>query len=279
MPIVDLSLDGKVAVITGGSKGIGRAIALTLAEHGADVAIVARGLDALKKTQKEIEATGRRGLAIQADVGVDEALERICRETCDQLGGVDILVNNAATGSGPALSEVGPEDFQEVMKINVWTPLRLSQLCRESMIERGGGVIINISSNEGVTPSVGTGLYAASKAALNNMSQVLAKEWVRHGIRVSGIAPGLIRTEMAQPIVTAVESSGHYLSPQGRIGEPEEIAGLALYLASPAGSYATGETFVVDGGQLNGLAGSLFHQMLQPLFDPSQGGRVWVSPK
>jgi dehydrogenase/reductase SDR family protein 4 len=146
------------------------------------------------------------------------------------------------------------------------------------MIERGGGVIINISSNEGVRPSVGVGVYAVSKAALMNMSQILAKEWAPHGIRVSCIAPGLIRTEMAQPIVTATESSGHYLSPQGRIGEPEEIAGLALYLASPAGSYAIGETFVVDGGQLNGLAGSLFHQILQPLFDPSQGGRVWVSP-
>ena len=255
MPIVDLSLDGKVAVITGGSKGIGRAIALTFAEHGADVAIVARGLDALKKTQKEIEATGRRGVAIQADVGVDEALEQIYRDTCDQLGGVDILVNNAATGGMPALSETGPDDFLKVMKINVWTPLRLSQLCRETMIERGGGVIINVVSNEGVRPSIGIGLYAASKAALMNMSQLLAKEWVRHGIRVSCIAPGLIRTEMAQRLVTAAESSGRYPSPQRRIGEPEEIAGMALFLASPAGSYATGETYVVDGGEMASGAG------------------------
>ena len=120
--MVDFSLDGKVAVITGGSKGIGRAIALTFAEHGADVVIVARGTDDLKKTLEEIEATGRRGLAIQADVGVDEALERICRETCDQLGGVDILVNNAATAGGSALSESGPEEFLKAMKINAWAP-------------------------------------------------------------------------------------------------------------------------------------------------------------
>ena len=250
MPVVDLSLEGKVAVITGGSKGIGRAIALTFAEHGADVAIVARGIDALVKTQKEIEATGRRGVAIQADVSTDEALDRIRQETCNRLGGVDILVNNAAIGGMPALSETGQEDFLRVMKTNVWTPLRLSQLCRESMIERGGGVIINVVSNEGVRPSVGIGIYAASKAALMNMSQLLAKEWARHSIRVSCIAPGLIRTELAQRLVTAVESSGNYPSVQGRIGEPEEIAGMALFLASPAWSYATGETYVVDGGEI-----------------------------
>ena len=255
MPVVDLSLDGKTAVITGGSKGIGRAIALAFAEHGADVAIVARSMDALAKTQKEIAATGRKGVAIQADVGEDEALERIYRETRDQLGGVDILVNNAAVGGMPALSETGQEDFLKVMKVNVWTPLRLSQLCRESMIERGGGVIINVVSNEGVRPSIGIGIYAASKAALMNMSQLLAKEWVGHGIRVSCIAPGLIRTELAQRLVTAVEASGNYPSPQRRIGEPEEIAGMALFLASPAGSYATGETYVVDGGEMASGAG------------------------
>ena len=194
---VDLSLNGKVAIITGGSKGIGRAIALTFAEQGADVAIVARGIDALTETQKEIDETGRRGVAIQADVGVNGSLEKICRETRDRLGGVDILVNNAGAGGMPALSETGHEDFLKVMEINVWTPLRLSQLCRESMIDRGGGVIINVVSNEGIRPSVGIGLYAASKAALINMSQLLAKEWARHRIRVSCIAPGLIRTEMA----------------------------------------------------------------------------------
>ena len=255
MPVVDLSLNGKVAIVTGGSKGIGRAIALTFAENGADVAIVARGIDALTKAQKEIEATGRKALAIQADVGADEELEKICRETCDRLGGVDILVNNVGAGGMPALSETGHEDFLRVMKINVWAPLRLFQLCREPMIERGGGVIINVVSNEGIRPSIGIGLYAASKAALINMSQLLAKEWARHGIRVSCIAPGLIRTELAQRLVTAVESSGHYPAAQGRIGEPEEIAGMALLLASPAGSYMTGETYVVDGGEMASGAG------------------------
>ncbi len=255
MPVVDLSLEGKVALITGGSKGIGRAIALAFAEHGADVAISARGAEALEDTRKEVEATGRKGIAIQTDVSKDEDLERMYKETTAQLGGVDILINNAAMGGMPSLVETTHENFHAVMQLNVWAPLRLSQLCRHSMSERGGGVIINIVSNEGVRPSIGIGVYAASKAALMNLSQLMAKEWVRDKIRVTCIAPGLIRTKLAQRLVDAVEASGHYPSPQGRIGNPEEIAGMALFLASPSGSYATGETYVVDGGEMASGAG------------------------
>ena len=255
MPVVDLSLEGKVAIITGGSKGIGRAIALAFAEHGADVAIAARGTEALERTRKEIETTGRKALAVQTDVGIDEDVQRLYRETISRFGGVDILVNNAAVGGMPSMGETTREQLLKVMSVNVWTPLHLSQLCRESMIQRGGGVIINIVSNEGIRPSTGIGVYAPSKAALINMSQLVAKEWVGDGIRVCCIAPGLIRTELAQRLVKAVESSGNYPSPQGRIGDPREIAGMALLLASPAGSYATGETYVVDGGELASGAG------------------------
>lgn len=257
MPVVDLSLEGKVAIVTGGSKGIGRAIALAFAENGADVVIAARGTEALNKTKTEIEATGRRALAVTADIGEDKDVERLYRETVTRLGGVDILVNNAATGGLPGLSETTLDQFTHVMKLNVWAPLSLSQRCRESMVQRGGGVIINIISNEGIRPSLGIGLYAASKAALMNMSQLMAKEWVQDGIRVTCIAPGLIRTELAQRLVRAVESSGHYPSPQGRIGEAHEIAGMALFLASTAGSYATGETYVIDGGELASGAGDM----------------------
>ncbi|MFQ5872727.1 MAG: SDR family NAD(P)-dependent oxidoreductase [Dehalococcoidia bacterium] len=257
MPVVDLSLEGKVAIVTGGSKGIGRAIALAFAEHGADVAIAARGAEALDRTRGEIAATGRRALAVQADMEDDEDVENLYRETVAQLGGVDILVNNAAVGGFPSLHETTQGQFFKVMKVNVWTPLNLSRLCRESMIERGGGVIINIVSNEGLRPSIGIGVYAPSKAALINMAQLMAKEWVRDGIRATCIAPGLIRTELAQRLVDAVESSGHYPSPQGRIGEAHEIAGMALLLASPAGSYTTGETYVVDGGEICSGAGDM----------------------
>ena len=138
MPVVDLSLEGKVALITGGSKGIGRAIALAFAEHGADVAISARGAEALEDTRKEVEATGRKGIAIQADASKDEDLERMYKEATAQLGGVDILINNAAMGGMPSLEKTTHEDFQAVMQLNVWAPLRLSQLCRQSMSERGG---------------------------------------------------------------------------------------------------------------------------------------------
>ena len=157
MPVVDRSLEGKVAIVTGGSKGIGRAIALAFAEHGADLAIAARGTEALERTRQEIETTGRKALAVQTDVGIDEDVQRLYRETISRFGGVDILVNNAAVGGAPSMGETTREQLLKVMSLNVWTPLHLSQLCRESMIQRGGGVIINIVSNEGIRPSTGIG--------------------------------------------------------------------------------------------------------------------------
>ena len=191
MSSVDLSLEGKVALVTGGSKGIGRAIALTFAEHGADVAIAARGVEALDATREALLATGRRAIAVQCDVGNDDDLARTVRETEEQLGGVGILVNNAATGSQASLRRTTADDLLQVMRVNVWAPLRLSQLCHTGMVERGGGVIINVVSNEGVRPSVGIGVYAPSKAALINLSQLCAKHWAKDGIRVTSIAPGL----------------------------------------------------------------------------------------
>jgi NAD(P)-dependent dehydrogenase (short-subunit alcohol dehydrogenase family) len=257
MGSVDLSLEGKVALVTGGSKGIGRAIALAFAEHGADVAIAARGVEALDATREALLATGRRAIAVQCDVGNDDDLARTVRETEEQLGGVGILVNNAATGSQASLRRTTADELLQVMRVNVWAPLRLSQLCHPGMVERGGGVIINVVSNEGVRPSIGIGVYAPSKAALINLSQLCAKHWARDGIRVTSIAPGLIRTELAAGLVEAVESSGQYPNPQRRIGEPEEIAGLALLLASPAGTFATGANFIFDGGEVISGAGEV----------------------
>ena len=250
MSIVNLSLDGKIAIVTGGSKGIGRAIALAFAEHGADVAIAARGLEALTTTHEEIEATGRRCLVVQADMASDADLERLYGETIATFGGVDILVNNAAMGAPSSLSKTDADTLLQVMRVNVWAPFQLSKLCRTSMMERGGGVILNVVSNEALRPSIGIGVYAPSKAALMNLSVLCAKHWARDGIRVCSIAPGLIRTELARSLVEAVESSGQYPNPQKRIGEPEEIAGLALLLASPAGSFATGTNLVFDGGEI-----------------------------
>ena len=248
---VNFSVKDKVAIVTGGSKGIGRAIAITLAEHGADVAIAARGREALEKTRSEIEATGRRCIAFTADMADEKEWHRLVDETIVALGGVDILVNNAATASayGP-IAKTDSASWDLVMKLNLKAPFVLCSLCLPSMKARGGGSVIHITSNEAIRPSFGIGAYSVSKGALVTLAQVCAKEWARNKIRVNCIAPGLVRTEMAMGLVEMVEKSGRYPHPMHRVAEPEEIAAIALYLASGAGSYATGQTFVVDGGEL-----------------------------
>jgi len=257
MGIVDFSLDGKVAIVTGGSKGIGRAIALAFAEHGADLVLAARRPEALERAKEDVAATGRRVLTVQADMSISADCDRLYRATLEEFGGVDILVNNAAGVSLVTLAEETEEEFLRVMRTNVWSPLHLARLCRESMRQRGGGAVINITSNEGVRPSMGIGTYALSKSALINMAQLLGKEWAADKIRVTCIAPGLIRTDLAKDLVEAVETSGSPINPQKRVGEPNEIAGLALFLASPAGTFATSMTYVVDGGEVSAGPGDV----------------------
>jgi NAD(P)-dependent dehydrogenase (short-subunit alcohol dehydrogenase family) len=240
-----------VAIVTGGSKGIGRAIALTLAEHGAELAIAARGREALEKTKFEIEATGRRCIALSANMADEKEWQRLVDETIAAFGGVDIPVNNAAADSGYGpIAKTESSRWDLVMKFNLKAPFAPSSLCLSSMKRRGGGSVIHITSNEGLRPSFGLGVYSVSKGALATLAQACAKEWARDKIRVNCIAPGLVRTEMVAPLVEMAEKSGRYPNPLHRVAEPEEIAGLALYLASDAGSYATGQTFVVDGGEL-----------------------------
>ena len=251
MSTVNFSLEGKVALITGGSKGIGRSIALAFAEHGATLAIVARGREALEEARRAIEAVGGRCLALSADMAQEEEWSRIVSETVSTFGGVDVLVYGAATGVqyGPIV-ESSSEGWDLVMRVNLKGAFMVSKLCHPHMRERGGGAVIHITSNECVRPSFGLGAYSVSKGAMVTLTQVCAKEWAQDRIRVNCIAPGLVRTELAEPLVKMVEESGHYPNPLKRIGEPNEIAGIALYLASPAGAYATGQTFVVDGGEL-----------------------------
>ena len=257
MGIVDFSLEGKVAIVTGGSKGIGRAIALAFAEHGADLVLAARRPEALEKAKQDVAATGRRVLTVRADMSKSEDCDKLYQKTIEEFGGVDILVNNAAGVSPVTLAEENEKDFLRVMKTNVWSPLHLARLCRESMRKRGGGAVINITSNEGLRPSMGIGTYALSKAALINMAQLLGKEWASDKIRVTCIAPGLIRTELAKELVDAVETSGSPINPQKRVGEPNEIAGMAVFLASPAGAFATSMTYVVDGGEVSAGPGDV----------------------
>lgn len=256
------SLENKVAIVTGGSKGIGRAIAMMYAEYGSDVCISARGKEALEAARKDIEQQDRRVIAIPGDVMEDADLERIVQETIAELGGVDILVNNALYSGEGGISEIAKvtkQQYLDTMQGNAWAPLRLAQLCRPSMIERGGGVIINISSNAGIIGDPGLGPYAHSKAALINMTKQLAKEWSDDKIRVMGIAPGLIRTYLTSKkgsVIDLLEKNDmSALAIDGSVGEPEDIASVALLQASGAGRYCNGETFVVDGGEtIRGVA-------------------------
>jgi NAD(P)-dependent dehydrogenase (short-subunit alcohol dehydrogenase family) len=251
MPTVNFSVKDKVAIVTGGSKGIGRSIALAFAENGADIVIAARGREALEKARGEIQATGRRCIALSADMADEKEWKRIVDETVGAFGGVDIVVNNAAASPpfGP-IARTPSEDWDRVMKVNVKAPFALSSLCLPSMKERGGGSVINVTSNEAIRPSFGLGVYSVSKGAMVTLTQVCAKEWARVKVRVNCIAPGLVRTEMAAGLVEMFQKSGKYPNPMRRVAEPEEIAAIALYLASDAGSYATGQTFVIDGGEL-----------------------------
>ncbi len=245
------ALDGKVAIVTGGSKGIGKAIAHTLAEHGAQIALVARGRAALDAAKAEIEATGRRCLAVSADMADEKQWARIVEETIRTFHAVDILVNNAAAADrfGPIVETEGDE-WDHVMRVNLKAAFMMCKFCHPHMKSRGGGSIINMTSNEAMRPSAGLGAYSISKGAMVTLTQICAKEWGRDRIRVNCIAPGLIRTEMAGPLVKMVEKSGRYPNVLKMIGEPEDIAGMALFLASDAGRYATGQAFVIDGGEL-----------------------------
>jgi NAD(P)-dependent dehydrogenase (short-subunit alcohol dehydrogenase family) len=252
MPMQGFDLGGRVALVTGGSKGIGRAIAQAFVTAGGSVAIAARDADQVRTTSDELGAGKGRVLAIVGDVAEDGDLERMVAETTAHFGGIDILVNNAATGDRRerALVDYTRGGVDRVLKVNVWAPIRLMQLCRPIMARRGGGVIVNIASNAGNQAAAGLGIYSPSKAAVMNLSDTIGAELASDGIRCVSVSPGIIRTELASRIVKAVEDGGLTPNPLGRVGEPEEVAALVLYLASPAGSFATATNYVIDGGEL-----------------------------
>ncbi|MCP4752782.1 MAG: SDR family oxidoreductase [Proteobacteria bacterium] len=247
MSHVSFSLEGKTALVTGGSKGIGRAIALAYAEAGADVAIIARGVEQLEATKSEIVESGRRCLAVPADMSSDAEIKWLHETVTAELGQVDILVNNAGFGYFVSLADITYEQFDEVIKLNAWAGLRLSQLCYPGMKEKGGGVIVNIASTGGIKPDIFVGAYSASKSALIMLTKQMACEWGGDGIRCVAICPGLVRTEMAADLVKHRETHG-FQNLVGRVGEPEEVAGMALLLASPAGAYCQGAVYLMDGG-------------------------------
>jgi dehydrogenase/reductase SDR family member 4 len=247
-----ISLSGKVAIVTGGGRGIGKAIARRLAEAGAGVAIASRKLENLERAAAEFAALPGKALPVACHVGRVDQLENLVRETEAKLGPVDIVVNNSATNvfQGPAL-EVTDEMLDKMVEINVKAALRLVRLTVPGMMARGhGGSIINIASIAGLRPQVGSLLYSFTKAGLIMLTRSWAREFGPRGVRVNAIAPGLIQTDFSEYYWKNEEFVQHLKATQpiGRVGEADEIGGLALYLASEEASYVTGQVFVVDGG-------------------------------
>jgi len=246
-------LDGKVAVITGGSRGIGRAIALGLAEAGADIVVASRKLPDLEVVAGEISARGRRSLAIPTHAGRKQDIENLVKGTMDEFGRIDILVNDA--GTNPAygwLVDVEEGAWDATMGVNLKGYFLLSQAVAKIMIEQKSGCIINLASVAGFEPSEKMGVYSISKAGVVSLTQALALELGKYGIRVNAIAPGTTRTDMTRPLF---EDKGFVeahvaRTPLGAFGEPEDMVGAAIYLASDASRHVTGQTIVIDGGHL-----------------------------
>jgi NAD(P)-dependent dehydrogenase (short-subunit alcohol dehydrogenase family) len=246
---VQISLEGKVALVTGASKGIGKAVAATLASSGADVMLVSRKLDQLEATAAEITASGATGrVAVHAaNVGDVASADIAVAATIEQFGGLDILVNNAATNPyyGPTM-EVDESRFDKTFQVNLRGPVFWCQAAWRAAMKDTPGVIVNIASVGGLRAEGGLGVYNLTKAAMIHLTRQLASEL--GPTRVVGVAPGLVATDFAAYLV---ENFGDRLAaqmPLKRLGEPQDIANLVTFLASPAASWITGETYVIDGG-------------------------------
>lgn len=246
----DFSLEGKVALVTGGSRGIGRAIAVGLANFGADIALASRKLPDLEDAAAEIRGTGRRCLAVQAHVGRVDEINNLVSRVAEEFGRIDILVNNAATNpTVDSALDYTERAWDSVMNLNLKGLFFVSQAVARVMVGKGGGSIINIASIEGITPGP-LPVYGISKAGVIHTTKVMAKDWAKYNIRVNCIAPGLTKTKFSEFLWSTPEILEHALqgTPMARIAEPDEMVGAAVYLASNASSYVTGQILAIDGG-------------------------------
>lgn len=251
------SLTGRVAVVTGASRGIGEALATALAANGARVVLASRKIEALEATAELIRSHGGEALAVACHTGKPAEVQALAERARAEFGGVDVLVNNAATSPhfGPIL-ESEESHWGKTFEVNVMGYFHLAKACVPMMRERGGGSIVNVASVAGMAPHTGLGVYGVSKAAVLMLTKTLAVELAREGIRVNAIAPGLIETRFSEALRATPEMLNRALRaiPQGRTGKPEDLVGAVLYLASDASKYTTGSVMVVDGGQTLGGA-------------------------
>jgi NAD(P)-dependent dehydrogenase (short-subunit alcohol dehydrogenase family) len=249
MTVLDMfSLQGKVAVVTGASSGLGVAFAQALAEAGADVVLGARRVDRLEETRRLVEATGRRALTVQTDVAIPEECTRLVESAMVELGRVDVLVNNAGIGTAVPATRETPEQFRQVIDVNLNGCYWMAQACGRVM--QPGSSIVNISSVLGLTTAgLPQAAYAASKAGLIGLTRDLAQQWTgRKGIRVNALAPGFFASEMTEQYPPGYLEMMAPRTPMGRQGDARELAAAVVFLASAAGGYVTGQTLAVDGG-------------------------------
>jgi NAD(P)-dependent dehydrogenase (short-subunit alcohol dehydrogenase family) len=252
MPVLPkFDVEGQIALVTGAARGLGRAIALALAAAGADVALGLRDVNADGGIAAEIEAQGRRALPVQLDVAQADQIAPAVNRVVAEFGRVDVLVNNAGIAPGNPAEDVQVEDLDATLAVNVKGTFLVSQAVGRVMIEQGYGRIVNVGSQAGAVALPGESVYCMTKAAVAHLTKCLAVEWGQHGITVNAVAPTFIHTPGTQPALSDPDFRADVIeriAALHRIGEPIEVAGAVVFLASPAASLITGETIMIDGG-------------------------------
>ena len=241
-------LSGRVAIVTGGSRGIGRAIAEGFAAAGAKVVVASRKAEACQEVASALEAAGHEALAVPTHMGDLDAVANLAKATADRFGQIDIVVNNAANALALPMGQVTPDAFDKSFAVNVRGPLFLVQHALPHLEKSEHASVINVISAGVFTSAQFVGLYAAGKSALRTLTRSMAHEFAPRNIRVNAIAPGTVDTDMVRNNDPAVQAAMRDAAPVKRMASPNELVGMALYLASDAGSFATGQTFIVDGG-------------------------------
>ncbi len=246
-----MHLTGKTAIVTGGSRGIGRAIALCLAEEGANVAVIYAGnTAAAEETQKAIAEKGGQAIAIQCDVANEDAVTAMMKQVKEQFGSIDILVNNAGITRDGLLMRMKTSDWQAVLDTNLTGTFFCTKAVTKIMMKQRSGAIVNLTSVVGLTGNAGQANYAAAKSGIIGFTKSVAKELASRGIRVNAVAPGCIDTDMTAVLSDAVKDEMLKIIPLGRVAQPEEVAKAVLFLVSDCASYITGQVLNVDGGMV-----------------------------